>query len=148
MPSFCWAVVARSWVTRSPLGAMRALGLLAGGVGTDGRALHDLLGVHHDLTALHAHREAVKPARGRATLLLAHPVVLRAVARALEPLRALAPRHPASEVDAPLVERHHPGLHPFEHAPAVDGLGLGDVVLGIGVDVEAALGNVERLPLV
>src|SRR5438270_11916070 len=84
--------------------AVRAFRLLSGGVGADGRAGDDRLGVNHDHATLDRRGEAVETARGRAALLLADPVVLRPVARALEPLRRLAPRHPAAQVHALLVQ--------------------------------------------
>ena len=68
--------------------------------------------------------EAVEATRRRAALLLADPVVLRAVARALEPLRRHALRHPAAEVHALLVQRDEPGLHAGELGRRVDLLGL------------------------
>ena len=75
---------------------------------------------------------AVEAARRRAAALLADPVVLRAVAGALEPLRLLAPRHPAAEVHALLVQRDHPLLHPREHRRVLrDLLGLRDVGLRV-----------------
>ena len=43
-----------------------------------------------------------------------HPVVLRAVAGALEPLRGLTPGHPAAEVDAALVQGDVAELHAGE----------------------------------
>ena len=63
----------------------------------------------------HGDGAAVEAAGRRAALLLADPVVLRAVAGALEPLRGLAERHPAAEVDALLVERHEAGVHAGQH---------------------------------
>src|SRR5687768_6911012 len=98
---------------------MRAFQFLTGGVDADRRALDHLLGVHHDHAALDADAEAIEAARRRACLLLADPVVLRAVARALEPLRAGAPRHAAAEVDALLVQGHDALLHAFEHRARV-----------------------------
>src|SRR3954447_18192919 len=62
--------------------AVRTLGLLAGGVGADRRALDDLAGVHADVAAALGDREAVEAARRRAALLLAVAVVLRTVALA------------------------------------------------------------------
>ena len=68
-------------------------------------ARDDHLGVDDDVAAaVDLGDEAVEAAGGRAALLLADPVVLRAVAGALEPLRALAPRDTAAQVDALLVE--------------------------------------------
>ena len=84
--------------------------------------------------------EPVHPLRGGAELVLARGVVLRAVARALEPLRLLAERHAAAEVHASLVQRHDP----------VRGDALGrvvDVAIGLAVvldDVEASGARVER----
>src|ERR1700688_3612943 len=94
------------------LAAVRALGLLAGGVGTDGRPDEHGLGVNADgAVTVDGEREAVEPARRRAALLLADAVVLRSVARALEPLRAEAPRHAAAQVDALLVQGDVALLH-------------------------------------
>ena len=59
-------------------------------------------------------REAVHATRGRAALLLTDAVVLRAVARALEPLAAVALRHAAAEVRALLVQRDEAVLHAGE----------------------------------
>src|SRR5438105_4095979 len=83
---------------------MRAFGFLTGGVRPDRGADKDRLGVDGDNTAVGGHRKPVETSRSGAALLLADPVVLRAVAGALEPLRARAPRHPASEVNALLVQ--------------------------------------------
>src|SRR5688572_17532479 len=58
--------------------AVRPLGLLAGGVGADRRAVDDGAGVHGDVTvAGDRDREAVHAAWSGASLLLADPVVLR-----------------------------------------------------------------------
>src|SRR5689334_13609539 len=78
--------------------AKRALGVLAGGVGADRRAEEDRAGVDDDRVAGLGRVEAVEATRRRARLLLADAVVLRAVARALEPLRGLTERHAATEV--------------------------------------------------
>src|SRR3954468_2647606 len=91
--------------------AVRTLGLLAGGVGPDRRTDDLNARVHGDDPLGDFDGEAVEPARCRATLLLSDAVVLRAVAAALEPLRARAERHAAAEVDALLVERDDAGLH-------------------------------------
>src|SRR3546814_4821211 len=72
--------------------AVRTLGLLAGGVGADRRADQHGAGVNADGAAVDGDREAVETTGGGATLLLADPVVLRAVALALEPLRGDALR--------------------------------------------------------
>ena len=69
----------------------------------------ELIGRCH-LAAAHSESEAVEATRRRARLLLADPVVLRAVARAFEPLRCRAERHPATEMHAPLVQRDDPDL--------------------------------------
>src|SRR4051812_25606509 len=101
----------------SPAHAVRALGLLAGGVRADRRTEDDLgrRGVDRDrAVGSDRDREPVEAARRRAALLLADPVVLRTVARALEPLRRGAARHTTAEVDALLVERHDAGLHAGE----------------------------------
>src|SRR4030088_907829 len=90
---------------------MWALLALAGGVGSDRGALDDQLGVHRDGIPAHAHDEAVEAARRRAALLFTDSVVLGPVAGALEPLRALAPRHPAAEVHTLLIEGDHAGFH-------------------------------------
>src|SRR5687768_3190411 len=85
--------------------AVGTLGLLAGGVGADGRTLDDGPGVDHELAARrHLHREAVHAPGGRTALLLPHLVVLRTVAGALEPLGGDALRHPAAQVGAGLVQ--------------------------------------------
>ena len=91
-----------------------------GGPGDDG------LGVDDDDAALDGDREAVQAPRRGAALLLADPVVLRAVARALEPLRRLAPRHPAAQVHALLVEGDDALLVALEHG------GVGGDALGLG----------------
>src|SRR4051812_27399980 len=91
--------------------AVRALGLLAGGVRADRRAGHDRAGVdRHVAVAGDRDGEAVHAARRRTGLLLADLVVLRAVTRALEPLAGHARRHAAAEVRALLVERHDAAL--------------------------------------
>src|SRR5689334_164567 len=121
-PNSCWAVRARKGLTLSPWGGSRAVGafgLLAGGVGPDGRALDNDLGVDDDEAVFDCHAEAVEAAGGGAAHLLPHPAVLGAVARALEPLRRGAPRHPAAQVHALLVEGHHAAGHAFEHCAAV-----------------------------
>src|SRR5206468_4077085 len=73
------------------------------------------------------------------------PVVLRAVARALEPLRALAPWHAAPEVHAALVERDEASLHAGEQRGRVDLLDLGHLAGRIRVEIGAGLGDVVRL---
>src|SRR5688572_28510670 len=112
--------------------AVRPLGLLAGGVGADGRPLDEGGRVDAEDAAAHLDAEHVEAARRRAALLLTDPVVLRAVARALEPLGALAERDPAAEVHALLVEGDDALLHPVEHGTGVDGLRLADGVARVG----------------
>src|SRR5947209_3908845 len=110
-PIFCWPDMARI-TRRSPCPspslpdrhAMRPLGLLAGGVGADDRSQGDEAGVDRDLAAADVDREPVESPGGGPTLFLADAVVLRPVAGTLEPLRRLAPRHPAAQVHALLVE--------------------------------------------
>src|SRR5687768_8142559 len=89
------------WGAR-PSDAVRALGLLAGGVDADGGPLDGRARrVDGDAAvAAHVHRPAVHAPGGRTTFLLADPVVLGAVAGALEPLRRGAPGNPAPEVGA------------------------------------------------
>src|SRR5712691_178786 len=129
--------------------AVGALRLLPRGVGADRRSDDDRLGVDGDDASVDRDNEAVEAAWRGTTLLLAHAVVLRSVARALEPLRGRAPRHTTAEVHAFLVQRHDAGLVAVDHrAVRGDALGLGDRVLRIGVDVEAPLGDVVRLLLV
>src|SRR5262245_46029325 len=95
--------------------ARRALGALTGRVRADRRAGDDDPGVDGQLGAGHRDDEPVEAARGGTTTLLADPVVLRAVAGALEPLRGLAPRDLATEVHALLVEGDDALLHPRQH---------------------------------
>ena len=80
-----------------------------GGPGDDRAGVDDDVAVAADRD-----REAVHAARRRAGLLLADLVVLRAVARALEPLAGDALRHAAAEVRALLVERDDALLHAGE----------------------------------
>src|SRR5436305_9139637 len=115
--------------------AQRPFLLLAGGVRADRGAEEDRPGVHCHAAATDQHREAVEPARRRPGLLLAHPVVLRPVARALEPLRRLAPRDPAPEVDAPLIERDEALLHAGVDGLVVHLLGLRQIGPGITLEV-------------
>src|SRR5205085_4545231 len=105
--------------------AVRALGLLPGGVGADRRPLDDGAGVDRHGIAIDLDREPVETPGGRPTLLLADPVVLGAVARALEPLRRLAPGHTAAEVDALLEEGNQAGLHAGQDRLGVHLLGGG-----------------------
>src|ERR1044072_6719740 len=85
--------------------AVRAFSLLAGGVGADRGSLGEHSGVDRHGVAVDLDGDPVEPPGGRSALLLADPVVLRTVAGALEPLRGLAPRNPAPEVDALLEQR-------------------------------------------
>src|SRR5215203_114035 len=124
---------------RSGLPAADAVGavqLLAGGVGPPGRAGDDLGGVDHDLAARRLDGEAVEAARGRSLLVLAGLVVLGAVAGALPPLGGGAPRDPAAEMDATLVQGHAAAAGDA----AVDALGV--VLLVVGDEVEAAVGDI------
>src|SRR5580765_8519897 len=90
------------WLSSSD--AVGAFGHLAGGVGSDGRTLREERGVDGHVAAGDEHLETIEPP-GRGTVaLLADAVVLRAVARALEPLRGLTPRDAAAEVHALLVQ--------------------------------------------
>ena len=66
----------------------------------------DLGGVDQTLPSVDVIGNRSMPARRRAQLVLAGLVVLRAVARALEPLRGAAERHAAAQVHAALVQRH------------------------------------------
>src|SRR4051812_40102913 len=101
--------------------AVRALGLLTGGVGADRRTLDDGSRVDGDVTvAGQRPREAVHAPRRRPALLLADSVVLRAVAGALEPAARRARRHAAPEVRTLLVQRDEPELHPGDDALVVD----------------------------
>src|SRR5215216_6332675 len=128
----------------------RPLGRLPRGVRADRRTLDERRsgGVDRDLAARHLEHESVEPTRRGPALLLTDAVVLRAVARALEPLRRLAPRHPAAEVHALLVQRDVALLHAGDDARVVDGLRLVDVVLRVGRDVRAGGGVVEGQLLV
>src|SRR5437667_8205543 len=78
--------------------AVGALRLLPRGVGADRRSDDDRLGVDGDDASVDRDHEAVEAAWRGTTLLLADAVVLRSVARALEPLRGRAPRHTTAEV--------------------------------------------------
>ena len=85
------------------------------------------------------------PRGRRAALLLADLVVLRAVARALEPLRGDALRHAAAEVRALLVQRVDAVLHAVQHGLHVHALlGLGQGIRRVRSDPRAALGHVEE----
>src|SRR3954447_18185109 len=94
--------------------AVRTFSLLLGRVRADRGALDDAggAGVHRDGVAGDLGREPVEATRRRTTLLLTDAVVLRAVARALEPLRGRAVRHAAAEVHALLVAEHEARFHP------------------------------------
>src|SRR5690606_33488473 len=83
----------------------------------------------------------VETPRSGAALLLTVAVVLRAVALALEPLRRLALRYPAPEVDALLVERGVAGLHAGQLL-VVDVAGRGQGGLGVLGDPHPPLGVV------
>src|SRR5947207_1872836 len=98
---------------------MRPFQLLAGGVRPDGGTLDDLLRVDAEDAAVDLDAEPVEAARRGAALLLSHPVVLRSMARTLEPLRAWAPGHAAPQVHALLVQRHDAVLHAGEHCARI-----------------------------
>src|SRR5437868_6100328 len=108
--------------------AVRTFGLLSGRVRADRRALHDArrARVHRDVPARDLRREPVEATRRRTALLLADPVVLRTVARALEPLRGRAVRHAAAEVHTLLVQEDEARLHPGD-----DRRGVGRHLLGL-----------------
>src|SRR5437870_3253741 len=91
---------------RRPAHAERALRGLVDGVGAAGRAVDELRGVHSDVRPFDLQRESSEARRGRSQLVFTGAVVLRAVARALEPLAGLAERNSAAQVHALLVERH------------------------------------------
>src|SRR5437588_4899144 len=76
------------------------------GVGAPGRPEDDGRGVDLDCVAFHLDREPIHALRRRTQLVLPGAVVLRAVARALEPLALLAEGDPTSEMGALLIERH------------------------------------------
>src|SRR5689334_14753480 len=89
--------VVRPGGSDAELYAQGSLGVLTGRVGPDRGAEEDVAGVDDDARVARLGRvEPVETARRGAGLLLADPVVLRAVARALEPLRGLAERHAAT----------------------------------------------------
>src|SRR5687767_2278364 len=92
--------------------AARALGFLTGGLDADGQALDNGPRVDRHRVAGDLDGELVETPGGGATLLLPDPVVLGAVARALEPLRRLAPGHTAAEVDTLLEDGDDAGLQP------------------------------------
>src|SRR4051812_20401113 len=122
--------------------AVRPFGLLPRGVRADRRTHDDLLGIDDDLTALDADHEPVEAARCGPTSLLTDAVVLRPMARTFEPLRGLAPRHPAAQMNATLIQGDDAVLVPRDHcAVRRDVLRLRDRVGGIGVEVEAPLGD-------
>src|SRR5262249_42896517 len=103
-------------------------------------------GVDLDHAALDAHRGALQAVGGGPQLMLAGVVVLRAVARALEPLALLAERDPAAQVRALLVQRHEPLAGPG-HGPGqavVDAASLVPVAV-VGDEVEPAGAEVEGL---
>src|SRR5581483_3386399 len=127
--------------------AVRALSLLAGGIGADRRPLDDDPGVDRHGLAVDLEGEPVETPRGRSALLLADPVVLRTVAGALEPLRCLAPGHAAPEMDTLLEQRHEAGFHPGKDRVRVHLLGGGQRGFRIGVDVGPSLRHVEGLLL-
>ena len=87
-------VAARSSMCTTAGDAVRPFRLLSGRVGADGRAGDDRAGAHDDVAVgADRDREAVHAAWRRAGLLLTDAVVLRTVARALEPLAGRTGRH-------------------------------------------------------
>src|SRR5680860_833769 len=133
---------------RDSLHTGRSLGRLTRRVRADRRPGDDLASVDLDAAARHGEREPVEAARGGPGLLLADAVVLRAVAWALEPLRRVAPRNPAAQVHALLVQRDVALFHAGYHARLVHLLGLLDVFLRVGDDVGLGGSVVEGLLVV
>src|SRR5262245_31288049 len=86
--------------------AERALGRLVDRSRPARRAGDDLGGVHLHGAALDGHGEPHEAVRRRAELPFASVVVLRAVARAFEPLALVAERDAAPEVGALLIQGH------------------------------------------
>src|SRR5438067_652624 len=84
------------------------LGILSRAVRTAWRPDDEVTRIYRKEAAGRRQREPVQSARRRPGLVLTGTVVLRAVARTLEPLRRLAERNAATEVHAPLVQRHQP----------------------------------------
>src|SRR5439155_24696604 len=120
-----------------PSHAEGSLGRLVGGVRPPRRARDDVRGVHRHRVSRDRQLEPVQPGGGGPQLVLARLVVLRAVARAFEPLARLAERDPASEVDALLVQGHQA----LRGDAGVDAVRAGPVVRH---DVEPAGAEVER----
>src|SRR5262249_60599514 len=81
------------WCSPRALHAKRTLGVLAGRVGADRRTEEDVAGIDDDRVARLCRVETIETTRRRARLLLAAPVVLRAVARAFEPQRRQREQH-------------------------------------------------------
>src|SRR5918992_1008035 len=127
--------------------AARALSFLTGGLDADRQALDHGPGVDGHQVAVDHEGELVETPGSGPTLLLPDPVVLGAVARALEPLRGLAPGHPTAEVNTLLEESDEAGFQPGQHRIRVHLLGPGQGAFRIGIDVRPGLGNVERLLL-
>src|SRR5262249_4303194 len=92
-----WAVD-RAITARAPSYAERSLGRLVDRVGAPRGPQDHARGVALPRLPLHLHGEAVHPLRRGAQPVLARLVVLRSVARALEPLALLAERDAAPEV--------------------------------------------------
>src|SRR6056297_872695 len=108
------ARIMSSGIVKAPglgVDARRTLGVLLEGVGRPGGAGQRVAEVDAELAlAIDEGGVAVEPTRCGPAGPLPVAVVPRPVARALEPLRRLAPRHPTPQVGAGLgVQRHQPG---------------------------------------
>src|SRR5439155_9988664 len=97
-----------SMLRRDRRGAERTFLFLTGCVRAARRAGDHERRVDRHRVSVDGDHEAVEPARRGSQLVFAGLVVLRAVARAFEPLRLHAERDLAAEVHAALVERHEP----------------------------------------
>src|SRR6266487_1917668 len=82
-------------------------------------------GVGDEAAAVDPEREAVHPTWSRTLDVLAREVVHRAVAGALEPSRALAKRHAAAEVRAPLRQGEEVPARVDQPQPALVEIGRG-----------------------
>src|SRR5688500_16317948 len=127
--------------------AARALGFLTRGLDADGKALDHGPGIDRHRVAADLDGELVETPGGGATFLLPDPVVFRAVARAFEPLRRLAPGHTTAEVDTLLEDGDEAGLQPRQDRLRVRVFGPAQRRFRIGIDVRPGLGDVERLLL-
>jgi hypothetical protein len=92
--------------------AVRSFGLLASGVGAKRGSLKQRAGIHHNVASRrNIDGEMVHPSWGWTTFVLAHPVVLRAVATTLKPLAGETFRYPTPEVWALLIRSDEAGAH-------------------------------------